>query len=249
MLVAAGARAEGECPIMIPQLGHERVDTLPHDRAAFTQGLAYLDGTLYESRGGWGESALTSAPADTNKPLKTKNISPRLFAEGIAILGDEIWMLTWKAGKVLVFDRAGLEPRRELAYAGEGWGLAHDGRRFIMSNGSEALVFRDSESFAEIGRVRVRAGAQPVRHLNELEYIDGAVYANIWRSHRIARIDPASGCVTGWLDLSNIASGEQDAPEHVLNGIAFDPATRLLFITGKRWRKIYRLFLPSLSAQ
>ena len=214
----------------------------PHDTAAFTQGLVFARGALYESTGLRGRSSLRKVDPVTGRVVRQRRLSDRLFAEGLALVGDELIQLTWTSGRAFVLRLADFSLVREHRYSGEGWGLAYDGSRLVMSDGSATLRFRDPLTFRVERELEVREGARAIDALNELEFVEGALYANIWRSDRVARIDTASGAVTGWLDLSPIAAKERSAGRvDVANGIAWDG--RRLFVTGKLWRSVYGLEL------
>ncbi|MCB9544163.1 MAG: glutaminyl-peptide cyclotransferase [Myxococcales bacterium] len=214
----------------------------PHDPAAFTQGLVYDGGLLYESTGLRGESTVRIVRLETGAVLRRHDLAARYFGEGLARVDDRLVQLTWQSGEGFVYDRATLAPIGGFAYAGEGWGLAFDGARLVMSDGTARLRFLDPDSYAEIGDVTVRDAGRPVERLNELEVIDGEVFANVWFTDRIARIDPRDGRVAGWIDLSAIRPPEVRGDD-VLNGIAWDAAGRRLLVTGKRWPVIYAVRL------
>ena len=236
LLVSASLRAGA------PPIEYRIAVEYPHDPAAFTQGLVFDRDALYESTGLRGRSSLRKVEPATGRVVRQRRLSDRLFAEGLALVGDELYQLTWTAGRAFVLRVKDFSLVREYRYMGEGWGLAYDGARLVMSDGSARLRFRDPATFRVEREIEVRDGARAVDALNELEFVEGAVYANIWRSDRVARIDPASGAVTGWLDLAPIAARERDAGEAgVANGIAWDG--RLLFVTGKLWEAIYGLEL------
>jgi len=223
-----------------PIYGYRVVNAYPHDRDAFTQGLVYADGVLYEGTGRYGESELRRVELETGEVLQARALDPEYFGEGIALLGDRIYQLTWQTRTAFVYDRETFEPLGTLTYPTEGWGLTTDGERLIMSDGTSRLVFRDPETFAEIGSVEVRDDDQPIPYLNELEYIDGEIWANVWQTDVIARIDPATGRVTGWINLAGLLDrGAQRAD--VLNGIAHDPATGRVFVTGKLWPRLFEI--------
>ena len=225
-----------------PPIGYRIAVEHPHDKAAFTQGLVFHRGALYESTGLRGRSSLRKVEPATGRVVRKRRLSDRLFAEGLALVGDELYQLTWTAGRAFVLRVEDFSLVREHRYAGEGWGLAWDGERLIMSDGSATLRFRDPATFRVEREVEVRDGARAIGALNELEFVEGAVYANVWRSDRVARIDPAGGAVTGWLDLSLIAEREREAGDpDVANGLAWDG--RLLYVTGKLWRSVYGLEL------
>ncbi len=219
-------------------------NTFPHDTVAFTQGLAVLGDTLYESTGNYGRSTLREVVLQTGDVERIRSLSSTIFGEGLAIFDDKIIQLTWKSGVGFIYDRGTFDLIRSVAYPGEGWGIAYDGERFVMSDGSSTLYFRDKVTFAEIGRVIVRDEDGQVRYLNELEYVKGEIYANIWQEDRIARIDPASGWVTGWIDLEGLLEPEEARLRaDVLNGIAYDALRDRLFVTGKWWPRLYEIRL------
>lgn len=237
LLTAATVGAGGA-----PSIEYRIVAEYPHDPAAFTQGLVFAGDALYESTGLRGRSSLRKVRLTTGRVVRKRPLSDRLFGEGLALVGDHLYQLTWTAGRAFVLRMKDFSLVREHHYAGEGWGLAFDGERLVMSDGSATLRFRDPQTFRVRREVEVRDGAGAVQALNELEFVDGTLYANIWRSDRVARIDPASGAVTGWLDLSRIAEKERSTGAvDVANGIAWDGST--LYVTGKLWRSVYGLEL------
>ncbi len=245
LAIAAGcAGGDGSEPDPLPTFGYRVIAEYPHDPGAFTQGLVYLDGELYEGTGwsGVGPSTLRRVELASGAVLARHELADEHFGEGVAVVGDRIVQLTWRSGVGFSYDRASLRPLQTFSYAGEGWGLAFDGTRLIMSDGTARLRFLDPDTFTEIGSVQVRDADGPVDQLNELEYIDGQVYANIWQTDRIARIDPASGEVTDYLDLTGLlpAADRTDSVD-VLNGIAYDPEQDRLFVTGKRWPKLFEI--------
>lgn len=229
---------------------YEVVRSFPHDTGAFTQGLAIEGDTLFESTGNYGQSSLRQVALQTGALERIRRLSSTIFGEGLALYDDKIIQLTWKSGVGFIYDREDFELLRSVAYPGEGWGITYDGARFIMSDGSSNLYFRDKVTFAETGRMVVRDGDGPVRNLNELEYVKGEVYANIWQEDRIARIDPETGRVTGWIDLKGLLEsagqhglGEGGGTVDVLNGIAYDAARDRLFVTGKWWPRLFEIRL------
>jgi len=228
-------------------LRYEIVATHPHDAGAFTQGLAFLDGELVESRGRYGQSAVTiSAVASAAVRLRHDNAAEH-FGEGLSIAGRELLQLTWRSGLALAFDSR-LRRTGEYRYEGEGWGLAFDGSHWLMSDGSDRLTRRRTGDFAVIGELRVRDRGQPVQQLNELEFAQGRLYGNVWHSDRVAVIDPASGLVESWIDFAPLRHGFSPPPgwnqaEHVLNGIAFNPANQHFYVTGKCWPVLYEVRL------
>ena len=236
LLVSTSVRAGA------PAIEYRVVAELPHDAKAFTQGLVFDRGDFYESTGLRGQSSLRKVDPTTGRVIRQRRLSDRLFAEGLALVGKELYQLTWTSGRAFVLRLKDFSAVREYQYQGEGWGLAFDGARLVMSDGSATLRFRDPRTFRVEREVEVRDGDRAVDRLNELEIVEGAVYANIWQSDRVARIDPASGAVTGWLDLSAIADRERTAGDvDVANGLAWDG--RRLYATGKYWRTVYVLEL------
>ncbi|MFD0206361.1 MULTISPECIES: glutaminyl-peptide cyclotransferase [Saccharothrix] len=222
-------------PIRVEVLG-----TLPHDTDAFTQGLELSDGVLYEGTGLEGRSSLRRLDPETGEVEHRVDLPEPLFGEGITVVGDRIWQLTWQNGVAIERDRDTLEEVRRVTYEGEGWGLCRDGGRLVMSDGSAELTFRDPTSFAEHGTVTVRRDGQPVTRLNELECVNGQVWANVWQSDEVVRIDPANGQVTATVDLSGLRPA--DVPDSaVLNGIAAVPGTDEFLVTGKNWPTIFRV--------
>lgn len=222
--------------------GFQVVNVFPHDPQAFCQGLVYDNGQLYEGTGENGTSSLRLVELDTGRVLKHVPLDRRFFGEGITLLGDSIYQLTWKSRRAFVFDRETLAYQRTLQYRGEGWGLTHDGTHLIMSDGSSTLRFLDPATFKEVRKVFVRDGRRRISNLNELEFVKGEIYANIWHSDRIARIAPDDGRILGWIDLSTLwPQRVRPGREHVLNGIAYDEQGDRLFVTGKNWPKLYEI--------
>jgi len=218
------------------------VHSYPHDRQAFTQGLVYARGHLYESTGINGQSSLREIDVDSGRILQFVDVPSKYFAEGLTDWGSTLVQLTWQTQIAFVYDRATLRKVRSVQYEGEGWGLTHDANCLILSNGTAELRFLNPETLHEIRRVVVKDHGKPVKELNELEYVQGQVYANIWHSDRIARISPATGNVLGWIDLTGLLpENERSSREAVLNGIAYDAAQDRLFVTGKLWPKIFEI--------
>jgi glutaminyl-peptide cyclotransferase len=226
-----------------PTFGYRVVAEYPHDRRAFTQGLAYVDGVLYEGTGLNGGSTLRRVDLETGEVLQAVGLSEEYFGEGIAVLDDRIYQLTWQNGVCVVYDRETFELADTFSYPTEGWGLTTDGEQLIMSDGTNRLSVRDPETFDEIETIDVYAGERPVPNLNELEIVDGEIWANIWKTDHIARIDPETGQVTGWIDLRGLLSARDRNrhPVDVLNGIAYDAETDRLFVTGKLWPKLFEI--------
>jgi glutamine cyclotransferase len=218
------------------------VNVFPHDPTAYTQGLIFRDGFLYESTGLNGRSTLRKVKLETGEVLQQHRLDSKHFGEGLAVWKGQLVQLTWQSNVAFVYDLLTFAPRRTFSYRGEGWGLTDDGRRLILSDGTDELRFLDPQTFREIRRVRVRDGGAPVRDLNELEFIRGEIYANVWHTDRIARISPQTGQVTGWIDLRGLmATGYRLDPEAVLNGIAYDAVKNRLFVTGKLWPRLFEI--------
>lgn len=227
---------------VVPKFGYQIVNIWPHDPSAFTQGLVFLDGKLIESTGPAGRSSLRNVELQTGKVLKKVDVPEPYFAEGIAFLNNKIYQLTWQHQRGFVYDALSLEKTGEFSYTGEGWGLATDGRSLLLSDGSNRIRFLDLDSFRVTKTIAVLDGRTPVNELNELEYVNGEIYANIWHDDRIAVIDPANGHVKAWIDLTGLLQpGDVADPEAVLNGIAFDQASGRLFVTGKLWPRLFEI--------
>lgn len=240
---AAVAQSTPTAAFTAPVSGYRVVAEYPHDPEAYTQGLVFIDGELYEGTGLYGRSSLRRVDLETGDVLQAVELRPRYFGEGIAVVEDGIFQLTWQNGLAILFDRETFEPVDTFRYETEGWGLTTDGEKLIMSGGTNHLVFRDPETFEVLEVVAVTDGDTPVNLLNELEYVDGEVWANVYRTDFIARIDPATGKVLGWIDLSGLLSEEDRAGGEVdvLNGIAYDAESGRLFVTGKLWPKLYEI--------
>lgn len=222
--------------------GFKIVAAYPHDPAAFTQGLAFgADGTLYEGTGQYGASSLRRVDPSTGRVEKIRPLNPRYFGEGITVLDGRIYQLTWQHELGIVYDAATFEVLQTFPYEGEGWGLTHDGNHLILSDGTATLRFYDPETFKLVRSVDVRDGDRPIARLNELEYVDGEIWSNVWYEDRIARISPRDGAVLGWIDLSTLHPPAARGPDAVLNGIAYDPASERLFVTGKYWPELFEI--------
>lgn len=220
------------------------VNTYPHDAEAYTQGLCITPEGLFEGTGLYGQSSLRRVDLETGDILQQTPVDQAYFGEGIAVLGERIYQLTWKAGTGFIYDRDSFARLDTFAYEGEGWGLTHDGERLIMSDGTAWLRFLDPDTLAETGRVEVHTEEGLVNRLNELEYIDGRIYANIWQTDYIVIIDPADGAVVSWVDLRGLLPDEdRTLRTDVLNGIAWDAAEGRLYVTGKRWPKLFEIEL------
>ncbi len=228
----------------VPVYGYEVVREYPHDVGAFTQGLVIRDGVLLESTGR-SPSSLRRVRLEDGEVLLRRELDPRLFGEGLTEIDGRVISLTWRDGLGFVSRASDLAEVATFSYAGEGWGLTHDGTRLILSDGSPRLRFLDPRTFAETGSVPVTLRGQPVGGLNELEWIEGEVFANVWQTDYILRIDPATGGVVGIINLAGLMAPQpwMDPTDDVLNGIAWDAASRRLFVTGKRWPKLFEIRL------
>lgn len=227
-----------------PVYTYRVVRAYEHDPEAFTQGLVFHQGVLYEGTGLRGRSSLRKVELETGRVLQLYKLPDRYFGEGVTVWGKEIFQLTWQSQVGFVYDRESLKILDEFAYPTEGWGITHDGRHLIMSDGSSTLYFLDPGTRTKIGQVQVHDGNNPVVRLNELEFILGEVYANVWQTDRIARIDPRTGQVVGWVVLTGLLKPEDhDRPVDVLNGIAYDAEGDRLFVTGKLWPKLFEIEL------
>jgi glutamine cyclotransferase len=227
---------------------YQVVNAYPHDRDAFTQGLVFEDGVLYEGTGRHGYSTLRRVDLASGDVLQIRQLPDRFFGEGITIFGERIVQLTWQSGVGFVYDKNSFELLEEFSYPTEGWGITHDGERLIMSDGTSTLRFWNPETFEEIGRIEVRDRDGPVTRLNELEYVRGEIYANVWQTDRIARIAPDTGEVIGWIELAGLLSLEdRSEPVDVLNGIAYDAENDRLFVTGKLWPRLFEIELVPLE--
>ncbi len=246
--VASQPPPAGESSAETPFYSYEIVNEYPHDPEAFTQGLIYQDDILYEGTGLRGESKLRKVELETGQVIQEIGLAEGLFGEGITIFGDRLIQLTWQARVGFVYDKESFEKLQEFNYPTEGWGITHDGQRLIMSDGTSTLYFWDPQTLAEIDRLEVTDRGEPVRLLNELEYINGEIYANVWQTTRIARISPDSGQVLGWIELGGLLKPEDVSGRvDVLNGIAYDAERDRLFVTGKWWPKLFEINLIPLE--
>ncbi len=228
----------------VPTYTYEVVKTYPHDNGAFTQGLVFHQGALYESTGLNGSSSLRRVELETGKVLKKIEVPTEFFAEGLALFNGHLYQLTWQTQRGFVYDLDSFNKLREFSYAGEGWGLTRDAHSLIMSDGSSRIRFIDPDTFEVQRLITVQDNGRDVLQLNELEYVKGEIYANIWMNDRIARIDPQSGKVNAWIDLSGLLPPEaRTDPGAVLNGIAYDESSDRLFVTGKLWPKLFEIKL------
>jgi len=232
-------------PPPLPTYGYEVVKSYPHDDKAFTQGLFYEDGHIYESTGFWKTSSVRKVDLETGKVLKQTDLDDKLFGEGIVRVGNFIVNLTWKSQVALIYDYNTFELKSYARYEGEGWGLTTDGEVVYMSDGTAEIRVLARKDLKEIKRISVTANGKPVLKINELEWIDGQIYANIWETDRIARIDPQTGFVTSWVDLSGLLQNHGTVTDRSsdLNGIAYDKAANRLFVTGKYWTHLFEITL------
>jgi glutaminyl-peptide cyclotransferase len=227
-----------------PEYTYEIVHTYPHDPLAFTQGLLYKDGVLYEGTGLEEQSSIRKVKLETGEVLQKRDVPGQYFGEGIVVWKDRLLELTWKAEKGFIYDLATFNPKGDFPYPGEGWGLTTDGKRIIMSDGTAELRFWDPETLKETGRITVTEDGRPLPELNELEWVKGEIYANVWQTERIVRIDPNTGKVVGSIDCRGLLTADDHTPlTDVLNGIAYDAKGDRLFVTGKRWPKLFEIKL------
>jgi len=232
----------------VPLYGYQIHRVFPHDPRAFTQGLQYLDGFLYEGTGQHGQSSIRKVKLETGEVVQKRNIPAEHFGEGITVWKNDLIELTWQSHVAFVYDRQTFEPKKQFSYPGEGWGLTHDGTDLIMSDGTDQLRRLDPVTFAEKGRIRVTAAGAPLRNLNELEFVKGEIFANIWMTDQVARIAPDTGRVTGVLDLAGLLTASERARTDVLNGIAYDAEHDRLFVTGKWWPKLFEIKVVKAAA-
>jgi glutamine cyclotransferase len=232
-------------PPQTPVYGYRVVHVYPHDKNAFTQGLEYRGGFLYEGTGLTGRSTLRKVELQSGKVLQEIHLDAQYFGEGITVLGQKIVEITWQSQKGFVYDRGTFRQTRTIDYPGEGWGLTNDGRQIFMSDGTADIRCWSPETFRESRRITVHDGQAPVDRLNELEFVRGEIFANVWQTDRIARISPEDGRVTGWIDLAGLLpeSDRVVSGADVLNGIAWDSSGDRLFVTGKLWPKLFEIQL------
>jgi glutaminyl-peptide cyclotransferase len=228
----------------VPEYRVRVVHVYPHDRNAFTQGLEYRDGFLYEGTGLYGRSTLRQEELKTGKVIREMRLPQKYFGEGITVLGGQIDELTWKAQTGFEYTQAAFHLLRTFSYTGEGWGLTNDGKEIFMSDGTAQIRCLDPHTLGELRRFTVHEGAREIKFLNELEWVRGEIFANVWETDRIARISPDDGRVLGWIDASGLLAAEDQAePVDVLNGIAYDSKGDRLFLTGKLWPKLFQVEL------
>jgi len=245
LAAAAGPAAAAPTPIY----GYQIVHAYPHDSKAFTEGLFFLNGYLFESTGLEGRSSVRKEKLETGQVVEKHDLSPAYFGEGIVDWKDKLVQLTYRTEKGFVYDLSTFKEEKTFGYHGEGWGLTQDGHHIIMSDGTPRIRFIDPVTLKETGHITVTDGGQPVININELEWVKGEIFANIWQTDMIARIDPKTGHVVGWIDLSGLraAAGAAADPDAVANGIAYDSAKGRLFVTGKLWPKLFEIKLVKKS--
>ncbi len=244
ILASSASTMEAKPPTRTPRFSFKVVKAFPHDPTAFTQGLVFADGILYESTGLPGYSTLRKVRPETGAVIQKIEVESRYFAEGLALVGSELLQLTWEHHVGFVYDKTTLKRLRTFEYPTEGWGIAFDGRSLVMSDGSSRLFFLDPKTQKPLRSLQVLDQGRPVERLNELEFVKGELWANVWQTDQIARIDPATGRVTGWVDLTGLLRPEARGPEgDVLNGIAWDQTSDRIFVTGKKWPWLFQIEL------
>ncbi|HEY6187065.1 MAG TPA: glutaminyl-peptide cyclotransferase [Pyrinomonadaceae bacterium] len=240
----AGRDGDRDGNAKVPVYTFEVINAWPHDTGAFTQGLEIHQGSLYESTGRNGASSLRQVELETGRVLRKVEVPQEYFAEGLTIFQGKIYQLTWQSHKGFIYDLASFQPLGEFTYEGEGWGLTHDDRSLIMSDGTNLIRFIDPVNYKTERAIKVYDGDRPLTKLNELEYIHGEIYANIWETDWIVRLDPQTGKILGWIDLKDLLPrADRSAQTDVLNGIAYDGASDRLFVTGKLWPKLFQIRL------
>lgn len=232
-------------PVRVPVYTYEVVNVYPHDAAAFTQGLVFYQGALFESTGLNGSSSLRKVALETGQVMKKIDVPSQYFAEGLALFNGRLIQLTWQNQLGFVYEQETFQQLGTFNYSGEGWGLTHDGKSLILSDGSSQIRFLDPNTFQVQRTITVRDRGQTVVRLNELEYVNGEIFANIWYTDRVARINPANGSVVGWIEFNGLLTPQDSSRADVLNGIAFDAATNRLFVTGKLWPKLFEVRLKA----
>jgi len=244
LLAALCLAAPGCSRASVPKYGYQVVNTFPHDRGAFTEGLVYLQGALFEGTGLNGSSTLRQVDLRTGRVVRQISLSSEYFGEGITVLGGKVYQLTWQSHQGFIYDLATFARVGGFTYTGEGWGLTTDGKVLIMSDGTNQIRFIDPTDFHVIRSIPVFLAGKPLTNLNELEYVQGEIYANVWQTPIVVRIAPADGKLTGTIDFSGLLQlSDYDAHTDVLNGIAYDPEGNRLFVTGKNWPKLFEVRL------
>ena len=244
--LSARAQDKSETPVY----GYRIVNTFPHNTESFTQGLIMNNGVLYESTGLNGRSAIKIVNLKTGETIKSRKLPDKFFGEGMTIVDNKIYQLTWRSKKGFVYDKDSLEILRTFSYQTQGWGITYDGKYLILSDGSDILYFMDPKSFVVVGKLEIYDDKGKVSKLNELEYINGKIYANIWGKDLIARINPQTGHVSSWINLEGLLSDEDKKKRvDVLNGIAYNPENKTLLVTGKLWPKIFEIEITKKNKQ
>lgn len=238
------AHSQEKAQEKIPTYNYRIVNVYPHDKDAFTQGLVFENGYLYEGTGLFGQSSLRKVELETGSVLEIHELPAEYFGEGITIFNNRIFQLTWQSYTGFIYDKENFLFLDNFYYSTEGWGITHDGKNFIFSDGTATLHFLDPETYQEVKQIEVKADNEPVLNLNELEYINGEIFANVLPTDRIARIDPTIGNVLGWINLNGLLGADQyNSQANILNGIAYDSKKRRLFVTGKLWPKLFEIEL------
>ena len=242
ILAFAACLLSVDCLAAAPTFGYKIVATYPHSTDSYTEGLLYLDGLFYEGTGIAGHSALLAIQPETGKAVQKRELAPEYFGEGIIDWGPNLYQWTWKSNLCFVYDRFSLRPLKQFTYTGEGWGMTRTAREIITSDGTATLRFRDPETFKETHHILVTDGNRTIDELNELEFIKGEIYANVWHQDLIARINPGDGHVISWIDMAGLLPDDQKInQESVLNGIAYDAKRDRIFVTGKQWPTIFEI--------
>lgn len=242
LLLSLSCCVRGAASQATPVEGYRVVHIYPHDASAFTQGLVYVDGMLYEGTGLNGRSSIRMVDLKSGRVLQEHDLPNNYFGEGLTDWGNNLIELTWQSHIGFVYDRFSFRVLRTFIYDGEGWGLTHDSKHLILSDGSSNLRLLDPQTFQPVGQIAVTDDGKPVANLNELEFIHGEIYANVWQTDKIARISPSTGKVIAWIDLSGLLpAAQRQNPDAVLNGIAYDSKNNRLFVTGKLWPKLFEI--------
>lgn len=240
--------AAADAPARTPTYVAEVLGSWPHDPDAYTQGLLLQDGHMFESTGLVGKSSIREVELQSGRVIRKRDVGEPYFGEGIVIMGDDLYEITWQSGVAFVYDAKTFAPKKQFKYEGEGWGLTTDGTSIVMSDGTAAIRYRDPKTFAVTKTITVTDHGTPVTQLNELEWVKGEIWANVYQTDNIARIDPTTGTVTGWIDLAGLLPMlDRTGKEDVLNGIAYDAKADRYFVTGKLWPKLYEIRLKKRS--